>query len=170
MKLEARSVASSSTAWLASAAQWQWQWPTWCRSSICPWTTPTISSRWKSPTSHPTSTSWASSWTLSARWAWRARATTAWQHRASSSTLQPRPTTMSSSWTPWSPREVGCHHPLLAEKAAKKFLFFPSSAVRLGSWRYWYSWFEATAAERGYWRANAVWPRCSCCGLNEERQ
>ena len=132
MKPEARSVASWSTAWPASAVQWRWRWPTWCRSSTCPWTTPTTSLRWRSQTSRPTSTSWASSWTLSAPWAWRARVTIASRRRASSSTSPPRPTTTSSSWTPCSPREGCCCHaspcwgfngPPVGN-AAKSFSFF----------------------------------------------
>lgn len=174
MKLGDRNAASWSIALQALAALSQWRWPIWCRSSTCPWTMLTTLSRWKNPTSHPISTSWVSFWTLSAHWVWRVHVITAWHHQASSSTSPPRPTTTSSSWTPWSPREVCCHHssshwgfcgPPIG-KAAKCFLFFPSSAVR----HYWYSWSEATAAECGYWRAIAVWPKRSCCWLNEERQ
>lgn len=65
---------------------------------------PTTSSRWRSPTFHPTSTSWVNCWTLSGPWGWAAPVTT--ECPTSSSTSPPLPTRMSSRWTPCSPREL----------------------------------------------------------------
>lgn len=66
--------------------------------------TPMTLSRGRSPTSHPTSTSWASCWTSRGHWGCTARVTTA-PHPMSSSTSPRRPITTCSSWTLWGRRE-----------------------------------------------------------------
>lgn len=63
-----------------------------------------ILSRWRSPTFHPTSTSWVSCWTLSGLWDWAAPVTI--ECRTSSCTSPPLPTRTSSRWIPCSPREL----------------------------------------------------------------
>jgi len=105
-KLAPKSAASWCTAWPASAARWPSRWPTWCRSSTCPSTTRTTLSSGKSQTFPQTSTSWASCWTLSGRWASTARViTTPPPRRTTSSSSPPRPITMCFNWTRWSPDE-----------------------------------------------------------------
>lgn len=103
MKPGAKTVASWCIAWLASAARSLWLWLILCRSSICQWMMLTTLSRWRNPTSPPTSTSWASCWTSRGRWDWAAPATTGFL--PSSSTSPPLPTRMSTRWTPCNLRE-----------------------------------------------------------------
>lgn len=106
MRHAQKSVASWSTVWLESAARWLSRWPTWCRNSTCRSMTPTTLLSGKSQTFPPTSTLWASSWTLSGRWALTAPATTTRprQHMTSFSS-PPQPITMCFNWTHWSPHE-----------------------------------------------------------------
>ena len=63
----------------------------------------TTLSRWRNPTSPPTSTSWASCWTSRGRWDSVAPVITG--SRRSSSTSPPPPTRTSTRWTPYNPRE-----------------------------------------------------------------
>lgn len=104
MRLGRSSVAYWSTAWLASVAQWQSRWPTWCRDSTCPSTTLMTLSRGRSPTFPQTSTSWVSSWTLRGRWGCTVPVITVPPARSSSSSPH-LPITTSSSWTRWSQHE-----------------------------------------------------------------
>ena len=64
MRHAASSKESWCTAWQASVALSPSPWPTSCHASPCASTRHTISSRSASPTSHPTSRSWVSCWTL----------------------------------------------------------------------------------------------------------
>lgn len=106
--LQMRPVQSSvefwSTVWPASAARSRSPWPIWCRDWIFLSMMRTTLSRGKSPTFPPTSTLWASSWTLRGRWVCTVPVTTARPMRSSS--FSPRqPITTSSSWTHWNRHE-----------------------------------------------------------------
>lgn len=103
MRPGAKTVASWCIAWLASAAPSPWLWLILCRSSICQWMMLMTLSRWRNPTSPPTSTLWASCWTSRGRWDWAALVTTG--SLPSSSTSPPLPTRMSTRWTPCNLRE-----------------------------------------------------------------
>lgn len=158
-RLEVRSVASWCTALPVSAALSRWPWPTWCRSSTCPWTTPTTSSRWKNQTSRPTLTSWASCWTLSAHWDFRARATTGPRRRRSRCTSARPPITTSSSSTRSSPRETPGAPAKGAWPSQCGFLSFSSLKQR----RVFRTIFDAAGVRCrlswvSRWRANALWP------------
>lgn len=103
MKPGAKTVVSWCIAWLVLAARSPSLWLISCRSSICQWTMLMTLSRWRNPTSPPTSTSWASCWTLRGRLD-SAVPVTIGSLRSSSISRPPR-TRMSTRWTPCSPRE-----------------------------------------------------------------
>lgn len=118
MKPGAKTVVSWCIAWLASAAQSLWLWLISCRSSTCQWMMLMTLSRWRNPTSPPTSTSWANCWTSREHWDSAAPVTTGSLH--SSSTSPPPPTRMSTKWTPCNPREKP-HTPLRWEVSFSSF-------------------------------------------------